>query len=114
MRTVNERNGLEFTAKFYDHENAPAVPASVHWRVDCQTTGTVLKDWTEETPVATYDEFGDPVEVSVLVELAASINAIQEDRNSREIKELTISAGKGSDREFSETITYIVVNRKRP
>ena len=114
MKTVSERNGLEFTAKFFDHENQPAVPATVHWRLDCQTTGANLVDWTEETPVATYDDFGDAVDVSVEVEIPASANAIQQDSNRREIKELTVTAGKDTDREYSETITYVVVNRKRP
>ena len=108
MKTDPERTGLEATVRFYDHEDVAAVPATVHWRLDCVTTGEVLQDWTEETPEATYDELGNVIDCWVTVEIDGALNAIQERRNTKEVKAFQVVAAKDTPREYSYVHEYAV------
>ena len=109
MDVYNERTGVELNAHFSDALNSPTVPSTVHWRLDCEATGTVLRDWTEVTPVTVQDETG-LVDVYATVEVPASLNAIQRSGSARELKTLLISAAKDGDGEYNETYQYYVKN----
>lgn len=109
MRVLNEKSGLEHRAHFSDTFGAPTIPATVHWRLDCQTTGTVLQDWTEVTPVTVSDETGI-TDVYALIEIPGALNAIQSDSNPRELKTLLVVAAKDQPSEYSEVLSYYVRN----
>jgi hypothetical protein len=107
----NERAGVEVIADFSDSFGLPTIPPTAHWRLDCDTTGVVLQDSTEVTPTAVTDETGLS-RVYATVNVPGSLNAIQNNRNSREKKTLWIIAAMGTDREFSEVYEYWVMNRR--
>lgn len=109
MDVVKERSGLEFRAEFHDAFNAPTVPVSVHWRLDCETTGNAIVDWTEVTPDITLTEQGI-TDVFVTINVPSLANAMQKSTNQRELKTLLVVAAKDTDRELPETYQYYVLN----
>jgi hypothetical protein len=111
MDALNERAGVELQTDFADSFNQPTVPVSVHWRLDCETTGNVLRDWTEITPTVETDESGLS-KVYATIDIPGSLNAIQSNRNYREKKTLWVVAGKDTEREYSETYEYWIMNRR--
>lgn len=111
MRVYNERSGVEFQAWFESTPGVPTVPTTVHWRLHCVTSDKALQDDTEVTPEIVSDGTGI-TGVKVTIDVPGSLNAIQNDRNSRELKQLLIIADKDTDREFSETREYYVRNVK--
>jgi hypothetical protein len=108
---VLERAGLEVESHFLASTRRPALPTTVHWRLDCQTSGTVVQDWTELTPESETDAAGNYRDVWVEFSIPGSLNDIVRDRNKREQKILWIVANKDLDNEFSETQAYWVINR---
>ena len=113
MKTVNERNSLTLRVEFSDADDAPSAPATAHWRLDCVTSNKQLQDWTAFTPVAIYDELGNVSAIQSDISVDAALNAIQQDGNRREIKEFTVAAELDTAGEYSESLQYAVINRKR-
>lgn len=109
MDVINERSGVEFTAHFADARDIPTVPVTVHWRLDCESTGTVLQPDTEVTPVTVTDESGI-VDVYVTINVPGSLNTIQGNGNWRELKTLLVIAAKDTDGEYSQEYQYYVKN----
>lgn len=109
MDVFNEKSGVEFTAHFSDTLNTPTIPSTVHWRLDCETNGTVIRDWTEVTPTVVTDESGI-TDVTADIAVPGSLNAIQSSKNARELKTLLVVAAKDTDSEFSQTYQYYVKN----
>lgn len=81
MRLINERSTGYLTVAFFDKTNAPAVPASVSYRIDCLTTGTAILAETALTPAA-----------SVEITLTPAQNAIVNAANASETRRVTIKA----------------------
>ena len=77
--TLNERSRCWVRAKFYDVNQASQTPVAIRYRVDCQTSGKALIDWTNVTVANS---------VEILVE--AAVNAIQNNGNPVERKAMTI------------------------
>ena len=77
--TLNERSRCWTKAKFYDHNGASQTPIAIRYRLDCQTSGKALVDWTNVAIANT---------VEILIE--AALNAIQNNGNPVERKCLTI------------------------
>ena len=109
MRTYNERSGVEFRVHFTDSYDAPTIPETAHWRLDCEETGTVLQDWTVATVTTESDETGI-VDVYATIEIPSSLNAIQRSNSTKELKTLLVVANKDQSSEFSETLQYYVKN----
>jgi hypothetical protein len=109
MISVNERNGREFRVEFYDQDHIPTLPETVYWRLDCATTKRSLSDWASVSPVTEVSTDGTTVYYAV-IEVPASSNVIQQNRNSREVKKLLVVADKDTDREYSDEYEYVVVN----
>jgi len=104
--TINERAGLEYDARFFDSAKRPALPATAHWRLDCETTGRVLQDWTELAVQSSTGATGLVTSVFALIEIDGSLNAIQSNKNARELKTLLIVANKDLPREYSVNPPY--------
>lgn len=77
--TLNERSRCWVKSKFYDKNQASQTPNAIRYRVDCQTSGKALIDWTNVAPANT---------VEILVD--AAYNAIQNNGNPVERKCMTI------------------------
>ena len=109
MDVYNERNGVEFKAHFADAYDTPTIPSTVHWRLDCETTNTVLQGDTEIAAETLSDESG-VVDVFASIEVPGALNAIQNNRNAKELKTLLVIADKGMSSEYSQTYQYYVKN----
>ncbi len=109
MDVWNERNGFELRADFTDEFDAPTIPPSIHWRLDCETTGTVLQDFVEVAPVIEVSEAGI-VEAYAIIDVDSQLNAIQKNNNKQELKTLLVVSGLNTAREFSEPYQYYVKN----
>lgn len=109
MDVFNERNGVEIRFHFSDAADSPTIPATVHWRLDCETTGRVIQGDTEVTPVPVLDETG-LIDCYVTVEVPGSLNAIQSNGNARELKTLLVIANKDQDGEYSQAYQYYIKN----
>jgi hypothetical protein len=79
--TLNEGSRCFVKAKFFDHAENAQIPTSLSYRVDCQTTGATLLDWTTVTP-----------DTVVEVQIDATLNVIQRRGNSIERKAVTFMA----------------------
>ena len=111
MITHPERSGLEFKAEFEDEAHTPTVPTSVHWRLDCLTSGVALADWTEVTPSVVMDGTGTAIAgVYATIDIDGALNVIQDESNKREEKSLMVVSGKDTPREYSETFSYYIRN----
>lgn len=79
--TLNEGSRCFVKAKFFDRANIPQIPTSVQYRIDCETTGKNLLDWTFVTP-----------DTVIEITVDATSNAIVNRRNPIERKVLTVKA----------------------
>jgi hypothetical protein len=111
MRVYNERSGVEFQAWFEATPGVPTVPSSVHWLLHCVTNDMALQEATAVSPEIISDETGI-TGVKVTIDIPGSLNAIQNDANMREVKQLLVISGMGTDREYSEVHEYYVRNVK--
>jgi hypothetical protein len=84
--TVNEREYFKLRWTVLDENAVASTPRSMRYRIDCQTTGKVLVDWTN-------------VSISSTVTLAvpSSVNAIQSSSNPRETKVITVDTNYDDD-----------------
>lgn len=79
--TLNEGSRCFVKAKFFDRKEQPQIPTSLSYRVQCETTGTLLQDWTTVTP-----------DTMVEVQIDATLNRIINRRNVIERKVITFLA----------------------
>jgi len=96
------REGSAFTATAYFRTRSTAeesTPTNVKYRLDCLTTGKVVADWTDVTPAA-----------SVSISVTGTHNAIQDQGNLQEVKQLTVAADHGLDTRVHETAIWRVEN----
>jgi len=98
--TWQEGSGFTATANFRARSTgAASTPTTVHYRVDCLTT---LRQLADDTSVSTDDE--------VSIAITGTHNAIQNDCNDYEIKQLTVIADRGLSTQHVERVTWRVDN----
>lgn len=98
--TLNEGSRCYVKAKFFDKDGNPQIPSSLSWRLDCETTGTTVQDWTTVTP-------NSVVEISV----DATLNTIISNRNPVERKVVTFLANADpATAAFTEAQEYDLIN----
>jgi choline dehydrogenase-like flavoprotein len=94
--------GSSFTATAYfrsgDAEDTPTV---AKYRVDCLTTGKKLTDWTSLTP-----------SVSNSITMTATHNAMQDENNTRERKQITVAANPDTSTAVINTAYWDVINNQ--
>ena len=111
MISYPEKAGVELEALFFDNQNNPAVPSTVHWRLDCATTKKELvDDWIQVPVVIDSDEAGNVLSVTATITIPGHLNSIQWDRNRRETKTLLVVSNKDLDSEYSQDYSYVVNN----
>jgi hypothetical protein len=94
--------GSAFTATVYFRTRSTAAattPTSIKYRIDCLTSGTELADWTTVSAAS-----------SVSISITATHNAIQNDGNGHEIKQLTVASDYGLSTQHVEAVSWRVEN----
>lgn len=112
MQQFNELEFASWTVDLIDPNDAPAVPTTVHWRLKCLETDTVLQAWTELTPTITYGSLGTPEESYVSITVPASKHEMQTSTKVKERKVITIAVEKDTADEWNDEIVYEVVRLK--
>lgn len=96
----NEKSAFIATAYFRLRSTQAAVtPTTVKYRIDCLTTGKELADWTTVSAAS-----------NVSVAVTQTHNAIQDDSNRTEHKQLTIEADSDLSTQHRERKVWQVVN----
>ena len=101
---VNESSALTVVAKVWDDATdveawVAQVPTTLHYRLDCLSTGTQILDWTS----ITADDVSS-------IAITATQNAIQSDCNEIERKQLTVKANSGLSTQYQASFSYDVTN----
>ena len=78
---------------------AAATPTTIHWRIDCLTTGREVAD---DTSVSAASNF--------TIAVTGTHNAILNDCNEQETKQLTVEVDKGLATQHRERVTWNVFN----
>lgn len=96
---INERSRLPITIKFADGNWVPTAPNVARYRIDCQTTNTVIQGWTDLTPAATANVVVTPGQ-----------NAIIDDTNRYEKKVMAVEANYDLDSQYTDSFVWTVKN----
>jgi len=78
---------------------AAATPTSIQYRIDCKTTGTEVLDWTTVSAAS-----------SATIAVTGAQNAIQNDSNDYEIRQLTVMCDEGLATQYRGTARWRVEN----
>lgn len=98
--TLNEGSRCFIKAKFFDKNQSPQIASSLQFRVDCETTGQAVLDWTTITPSAVVE-----------IQIDATLNSIINRRNSIERKVVTFKANADPpESAFTEAQSYDLIN----
>lgn len=98
--TLNEGSRCFVKAKFYDRLQNPQIPSSLQYRIDCETTGQRIVDWTSLTPATTVE-----------IQIDATTNTIINARNAIERKVVTFRANADpAVNAFTETQEFDLIN----
>lgn len=99
--TVNERTTLYVTLSFKDKEGAGFTPSSLKYRVDCITSGTVVRQLTDVPgPTQVYE-----------LKLIPSDTAIVKAGHRTEDRVLTvIASGPTGDDQITEEVPFTIRN----
>lgn len=97
---IREGSQHVVTVTFRDRATAANVtPTNVYYRIDCLTTGAEILDWTT---VSTDDELS--------ITVTPTENALQDQCNGKELRELTVAADYALSTQFIDAITYELEN----
>jgi hypothetical protein len=100
---IEKDAGDTFTVSFYDVDGEATTPATVHYRVDCMTNSTQIRDWAEVTAGS-----------SVTITLTSTDTAIVDDDNEEELRRLTVCADKDNTAsQKTDHADFFVLNSKR-
>jgi hypothetical protein len=95
-----EGSAFTATADFRTRSTAAAsTPTTIHYRIDCLTSGKEIADWTSVSAAS-----------SASISITGAHNAIQSDANDYEIKQLTVVADKDLATQHRERILWTVEN----
>lgn len=78
---------------------AAATPTTIHYRIDCLTTGTEIADWTSVSAASSFT-----------ISVTATHNAIQDSGNDYEIKQITVMTDQDLATQHRESVEYRVDN----
>lgn len=97
---LKQQEGSSFTATAYGRNGQTAeAPTTAKYRLDCLTTGTKLTDWTTLTPAA-----------SMAISITSTENAIQDQSNRFEKKQLTVAANPDTATQYRAVAIWKVEN----
>lgn len=100
MKVISENSEITVTVTRRDSGGNLTAPTTLEWRLKCLTTNQVLSDWTTVTSPQAQQS----------VTVAASLNAIQDDSNPYEDKEIAFRVNSGASGEEIQVDRYRVRN----
>jgi hypothetical protein len=89
LRPKGEGSSFTIVLGFTNYIDEPVTMLDVKYRIDCLTTGRTIREFTSITPATEME-----------ITVTSTDNAIQNDRNKREKRQLTIVANDDSDTQF--------------
>lgn len=95
---VKEKSRAVLTVRFLNEAGRLAVPSAISYRIDCRTSGQMVRDWTAVTP-------GSVIQIGI----PSSENAILAGE-AREERVVTIQATYGADDLVNDEYLYVVQN----
>ncbi len=99
MPEVDERTTSYLTVAFKDKTGAAALPTAASYRIDCLTSGRVIRASTALAPSS-----------SIEITLTPGDNTIQVPGNTLETRRVTVHAEYGAGDEINDQYDYDVVN----
>jgi hypothetical protein len=106
---VNENTGIEARARCRNGYGRSLVsPGTLEWKLVDEASGKEAQAWTAVTVTVTSDQFASMTDAYGLIEVPASLNRITSRCRNYEVKILTVSADRGTDREFNKSFRYRV------
>ena len=101
MKQHNELSRVVVTAEPKDLDGSPYTPTSARYKVtDCRTE-TEMVPWTSLTPSSSME-----------ITIPGSVNTIEQDRNKRETKVVTLNTDNGLDTQHYAEYEYRILNLK--
>ena len=97
---ILESTAAKFPFSCYDEDRAEDTPGTLHYKIDCLTTGASVKASTEISPATQSGE----------IDITPTDNALQSQDNDAELKLLTLTADQGTDAQFIKQYRYEVLN----
>lgn len=94
-RKAGEGSAFPVRIRCYDDANDPTVPRAMKYRIDCETTGETVREWTSVSPAA-----------DVTVQVTAEDNRIIDDRNAKEVRTMTVVIDDDLDTQFVSPIPF--------
>jgi hypothetical protein len=95
---VQEGSSFDSIA-YFRSAGAASASTTAKYRVDCLTTGKELTDWTSLTPA-----------VSISIALTATHNAIQQQGNKTERKQLIVASDPDTATQTRDKVIWKVIN----
>jgi hypothetical protein len=99
VRNYNEGQSATLTFVFADEDDEVTEPTTARYRIDCLTTGRVVRDWTTLT-----------VATSVEVAITPDDTAILVNRNPSERKQVVVQSNYGTDEQAVAYSEFTVKN----
>lgn len=98
-RKYNEGQSFTATFKFFDEDFLASTPSTARYRIDCLTTGGVVRDWVV-------------LAVSQAIDIAVtpSDNQIIDSSNPNETKQMVVQSNYGTDTQSVQATEWIVEN----
>lgn len=97
---VNEGSAFSLPVYLRTRSTAAAVtPTTIHWRLDCKTTGRQIADWASVSAASNFT-----------ISVTSSHNAILNDSNEQETKQVTVKTDDGLSTQYVEAVRYSVEN----
>jgi len=97
---VPESSSAYLKVEFRDGDGKLALPASVNYEIKCLTTNKTILALTLFTPV----------QPRIIIHLTPTDNALQDVRNSRERRSVTVIADMGAAERLLDEFRYAVLN----
>lgn len=89
QRTVGEGSSFTVRIRTYDADNVRTTPNSLKYRIDCDTSGEVIRDWTDLT--ASSD---------VTLRITSDDCRIVDDTNRKEVRSLSVVIDDNMETQF--------------
>lgn len=99
MEIVNEKSATVVNAAVRGDDGSATIPSTAKYRLDCLTTRQAIKAWTTLTPAA-----------EIAISITGAENAIRDDSNAYEDKQLVVLTDEGLGTEQRQEIVYRVRN----
>jgi hypothetical protein len=106
---VNENSGVEGRARCRNGYGRSLVsPTTLEWKLVDEASGKEAQGWTATTVQVTSNQFAQMTDAYALIEVPAQLNRVGSRNRGYEVKVLTVSADRGTDREFNKSFRYRV------